>query len=380
MPAPTTQADRNIRANVNILIIKPSSLGDIVHTLPAVQLLRRHCPDASISWVVNEAYAELLDLCPDIDEVIPFRRQRWAKPRHWGEVITFIKDLRERRFDLVVDFQGLLRSSLMALLSNAPRRVGFRSAREGASLFYTEKVLLPANVSHAVDKNLFLARTLIGEAAKAEPVVLKPDHDARKRAKVLLNRPELSKPFVLAVAPAARWQSKAWPPEFFAAVLDAAAERIPTPWGCWLLGTHEERRNGEELIGKCRLAAPVNLMGEANLTTLVELLRASDALLTNDSGPMHLAAVVGVPVFALFGPTDPGLTGPYGEQHLVFRTSCEKAPCLSRECPKPENLCFQSIDADEVAGAIAGLCNQRQAARSKAGKKPGASGATPASS
>ncbi|MCF7854801.1 MAG: glycosyltransferase family 9 protein [Candidatus Pacebacteria bacterium] len=338
---------------MNILIVKPSSLGDIVHTFPAVHLVRCRYPDATIVWVVNEAYVDLVGLSPDVDEVIPFHRKDWVHPARWGEVLDFVRELRERKFDIVIDFQGLLRSACIALVTGAPRRIGFRAAREFASLLYTEKILLPANVFHAVDKNLFLVRSAleIGDNV-GDDSVFPPQHDAVKQAERLLRANELTGgSAIMAIAPAARWPSKAYASDFFARVISFVADKEPGV-RCWLVGTEDEIPVGDKVIQSCADCCPVNLMGAVNLPTLIELLRRSDVLLTNDTGPMHLAAALHVPVIALFGPTDPALTGPYGKGHLVFHGSCSHWPCFEKKCPVMQQTCITEVSEEEVAKSV----------------------------
>ena len=124
--------------HVKILIVKPSSLGDVLHALPAMSLLRRHFPDASISWLVNDTFAGIVELFPGVDEIIVFRRQRWGQLRHGFELAKFLLELRRRRFDLVIDFQGLFRSGFFTWVTGASRRIGFKAAREGHLLKYHE--------------------------------------------------------------------------------------------------------------------------------------------------------------------------------------------------------------------------------------------------
>ncbi len=337
---------------MNILIVKPSSLGDIIHTLPVVGLLRENYPDSVISWVVNDTYAELLDLCPDIDNRIVFNRKRLGRLRHCLEVFSFLHELRSHKFDIAIDFQGLLRSSLITQFSGARRRVGFRHARECAPWFYSERILLPANLHHAQDKNIFLARSALKlPESRANPGLSKSEVDIGKMRKLLRTHDVDVNIPLIAVAPAARWQTKTWPPEFFATVLSRVKveqENAVRPPIFICVGTSEERRIGESIreLFDGRL---VNLMGETDLGILTELLRHSAVLLTNDSGPMHLAAAVETPVVAMFGATDADLTGPYGERHAVFRAVCDNAPCFNRVCPNGEMRCHTTIDAGKVA-------------------------------
>lgn len=337
---------------MNILIVKPSSLGDIVHTLPAVQMLRARFPDALIAWVVNDVFTGLLSLYPGVDEVIPFQRRRWAKLCRWHEFFGFLGELRQQRYDVAIDFQGLLRSGIVTRASGAARRIGFQDAREGAGLFYTERIPVPANLRHALDRNVFLVQSAFGIAADATMPELVLPHDSVREARRLMREHGLEGDApVLAVAPGARWPSKRWPPRFFGAVLDLVAQALPSV-RCWMLGTADEAGEAGAVAQACSRARPVSLAGETDLPTLAALLRRSDALLTNDSGPMHLAAALGVPTVALFGATDPGLTGPYGEAHRVFRSTCSLAPCFSRLCLQESRPCSEGTPPDRVAEAV----------------------------
>jgi heptosyltransferase I len=339
---------------VNILIVKPSSFGDILHAFPAVELIRQAMPEAHITWVVNDTFAGIVELFPAVDEIVVFRRKRLGQLRHCFGVLSFLSDLRQRRYDVVIDLQGLLRSGLIAWFSGGRRRVGFRRCREGAHFFYSDRVLLPANLQHAADKNVFLVRSAMDIRLDLIPPILAPQHDLVKAARQAFGEHGLdtTKP-VFAVAPGSRWGTKTWPPDFFGRVLDAVAREVPDVQ-CWVLGSDDERSIGEQVVAACAVAKPENLAGETDLQTLVELLRLSTVLLTNDSGPMHLAAALGIPAAALFGPTDPQLTGPYGEGHEVFTGSCELAPCFSRECPLGSRECHTGVDSEAVAAAVIG--------------------------
>lgn len=343
---------------MNILVIKPSSLGDVVHAFPAVNLIHAHHPEATITWVVNDTYAEVVELFPYVDDVALFRRERWGKITRWHEFLAFTQDLRKRKYDLIIDFQGLFRSGFLAFLAGGQRRVGFANSREGARLFYTEKILTPANIQHAVEKNLFLAASAIGvplpEKHESLPE-MRRSHDGEKQAEILFRMHHI-KPGekVVAVAPAARWKSKMFPAEFFAKVLDQVTEKN-SDVKLWILGTEDERAVGEAVVDACHNCVPEILMGEANLVTLIEMLRRSDVLLTNDTGPMHLAAAFGCPTVALFSSTNPDLTGPYGKGHVVLQGSCKMGPCLNRECPrKNDQKC--AAETVSVAQAAAAVC------------------------
>lgn len=345
---------------MKILIIKPSSLGDVVHALPAVAMLRRAQPDAHIAWLVNDEYVPLVSLCPAVDEVIPFHRRRWARPWHVGELLGHVWQLRRQRFDLVLDLQGLLRSGLLAWCSRSPRRIGFAAAREGAPFFYTGTVRLAGSCRHAVERNLALVRAALGREngtadAEAFPPLVRPP-EVQGRVEQLLAAGGLAGAApLLAVAPATRWVSKNWPAGSYAAFLRQFLDRFPGA-GAVLLGSAGDRPDGERIAAEtARPGRVLNLMGRTSLVELLEVLHRSGALVANDSGPVHLAAAAARPTVAIFGPTDPGLTGPYGNRHVVVRGECPSGPCFSAACRRNGGTlppCLVSVRPETVLQAV----------------------------
>ncbi|MDQ0289907.1 glycosyltransferase family 9 protein [Oligosphaera ethanolica] len=335
---------------MRILVVKPSSLGDVIHTFPAVDLIRRSLPEAPrITWVVNDKLAAITALCPGIDRVVKFPRHQLASAR---ALRNFVKDLQAEPYDLAIDFQGLLRSGIISRLSKAPRRAGFKHAREGAWLFYTEKYSVPADIRHAVAKNLSLVRQVLpSDAPERRPPLAIPSAQ-RAEASALLTKLHGTGP-ILAVGFSSRWPSKNWPLAFFAAVLDECARRQPG-LRCWLLGAPNEQADGEKLRAMTIICQPTNLAGSTAVLTLAALLEQSQALLTNDSGPMHIAAALGLPCVALFGATDPTLTGPYGEEglHQIIHSQCPNSPCFQRVCPTSPGECCKGWDPAAVADTI----------------------------
>ena len=221
-----------------ILIIKPSSLGDVVHTLPVLAALRDAFPGAHIAWLVNSTFAPLLADHSLLDEVIEFDRRRYG--RMWRSLRAnlafwrFVSEIRRRRFDLVIDLQGLVRSGLLTWFSGARRRVGLADAREGAWVFYNRRVRVESGVEHAVDKNLALLRAVgVPVAAASFPLDL---HEAEREAARRLLASRAGRPVerFTAVMPGARWDSKRWQTEKLAALIDRMNEAgLPV---CVLLG------------------------------------------------------------------------------------------------------------------------------------------------
>lgn len=342
-----------------ILLIKPSSLGDIVHALPVLAALRRRWPRAHIAWLVGDAFAPLLDGHPLLDEVIRFDRRRfgrmWYSPAAFVAFWRFVAQVRRRRFELVVDLQGLIRSGLLAWFSGAGRRVGFAAAREGAWLFYTQRVRCPAQARHAVDRNRCVADALGLEreppgAPLAFPLAVSDAERAAAR-RLLADAGLPPGADVLAVLPGARWPSKQWPAERFAELIDLVDDgRRRTV----LLGAPDERALGARIAAACA-TAPLNLIGRTSLRDLVAVLSLAQRVVCCDSGPMHIAAALHRPLVAIFGPTDPARTGPYSPAARVVRRDLPCMPCLRRTCPLGHHACLRELSAETVAGALRAL-------------------------
>lgn len=335
-----------------ILLIKPSSLGDIVHALPMLAALRRRWPDAHIAWLVGASFAPLLDGHPLIDEVIRFDRKRygqmWWNPAASIAFWRFVASIRRRRFDLVIDLQGLIRSGLLSWFSGARRRVGFAHAREAAWLFYTQRVSCPPDSPHAVDRNLCVARQLGLPIDPIEFPLALTDAELERARALLAETQTDSSESITAILPGARWASKQWPARRFAEVVDTLQANGTR---CLLLGAPDDEPLGEIIMRECR-DAPVNLIGRTSLRELVALLALADRVVCCDSGPMHIAAALDRPLTAIFGPTDPNRTGPYGSRSAVVRRDLQCSPCLRRVCPLRHHACMAELDAETVLASV----------------------------
>lgn len=324
---------------MRILIIKPSSLGDVVHAMPTVNLIRSHFTNAHITWLINDSLASLLKNCPLINERIEFHREEFKRITHSPQVLGFLMRLREHNFDLVVDLQGLFRSGLMTAATRAPRRIGLSDAREGARLFYTDVV--PVKRAHAVERYLCAAKYLGCDPLPVEFQLGSSAEDSAYIDKLLAGR--VPHEPLIAVNAATRWPTKLWGNENFAALVQQLPrERVV------LTGTAADVPRTNQLCCGC-----INIAGKTNLTQLAELFRRCSVVISNDSGPMHLAAAVGTPVVAIFGPTDPALTGPYGNRHVVLRSDIPCSPCMKPRCAhKPRMECMTSVTVEQVLAAV----------------------------
>ena len=295
----------------NILIIKPSSLGDIVLTLPALSALRRNFPQARISWLVRPDFAAILEGHPDLDEIIPFDRKLLGKalynPEAFGALISLIGRLRRGRFDAVFDFQGLFRTASLGWLSGCPRRFGMAKPREYAHVFYTNKVAPALGSIHLVDHYLKMVGCAGASDVEAQ-FVLPVDPEAEKKVAHLLIGHNVNPENYAVLVPSSAHPDKCWPRESFAALADMIAERFGI--SIVTTGTSSEKSIGDE-VGKLVKTAVVNLAGQTNIRELVALFRLAKLVISNDTGPGHIAAALGVPLVILFGRTNPARVAPY---------------------------------------------------------------------
>lgn len=311
-----------------IALLKPSALGDIVHSLPVLSALRQRFPTAHISWIISSSYAPLLQGHPDLDAVLSFDRGAWRTA--WGQAVrhygSFIQHLRQARFDLVIDLQGLLRTGIMALCSGAPRRVGLATAREGSAWSCTDIIDHPRlRQLHAVERYWQIIKALGGGGLPVQfRVPLQPA--ALAWARQLLSA--LPRPW-LCLGVGARWETKRWLPEHFAALADTAQHHFGGT--VIFLGRSEEQPLAQKVARQ--LAGPVlDVAGRTDLPQLAALLSLADVMIANDSGPLHLAAALGRPVLAPYTCTSVQRHGPYGQEQRTAEAAVRCQGSYLRRC------------------------------------------------
>ncbi|HEV7403885.1 MAG TPA: glycosyltransferase family 9 protein, partial [Chthoniobacteraceae bacterium] len=338
-----------------ILLIKPTALGDVVHTVPTLVELRRRYPAAQIDWLVTPENAELVQHHPALSGVVLFDRRAFRKGlRAWTELPALLQTLRKARYDLAIDLHGQLRSAAFALATGAPVRIGFdrpgrrretpsehtpsrrvptrgwAGAREGAWLAYTHRIPIPTLEVHAVDRYLWLGELLGFTPGPAEQTLhLAPE--AIARAGQLLHKCGLGDaPFAL-LSPSTMWETKHWRAEGFAEVAQALiAEELEVV----LVGGPGDRELSRRIQAACPQAR--DLTGQTSLGELAALVRRARLCVSNDSGVAHLAVAAGVPLAAIYGPTNPVTVGPYRRPESVVRLDLPCSPCNFRklvQCP-----------------------------------------------
>ena len=342
---------------MNILIVKLSAIGDVIHTLPASNALRKAYPEARITWLVEEAAYDLVKDHPALDRVLVSKRKRWLKELQSPlflnavkEIYGFIKELRDTHYDMILDFQALLKSGILIALSRGKRKIGFGKGlehMEHSYLFLNERLPAVSMEHHALSRGLMMLNAIGIATPQVEYKLAVSDHDHQK-VDNLLRRYGLVNPgrFVV-VNPVAKWESKLWSIRKFSQL----ADRIITKYDARVVftGSLEDRQTIQQI--KAGMTKPaINLAGETTLKMLAALYAKADVVISTDTGPMHLAVAMGTTVVALFGPTAFWRTGPYGSGHQIVTAGQACAPCFKRHCPTID--CMDLISVDQVFDAV----------------------------
>lgn len=340
---------------MNILLVKTSAIGDVVHTLPALTAIRRKYPEARIDWLVEEAASEVVLGHKSLDNVLVSKRKQWVADWQAGRYAQavkgfreFVQRLRSVQYDLLIDFQGLLKSGIFVFLARAKRKVGFGKGMEHAEcswIFLDERIPAISMDEHALLRELHLVKAIgieVDEVVYNFPV----GEEHRRKVQNLLEAQGVDRAKKLvAINPMTTWQTKHWYDERF---VEVARNLKAEGMNVVFTGGPQDK---EVIADICRKVGGRvgNLAGKTSLKELAAFYQFADVLVTTDTGPMHISAAVDTPVVAIFGPTAPWRTGPYGDNHLVLQCNLECSPCLKRNCDKKE--CMNRISVDEVLSA-----------------------------
>lgn len=329
-----------------ILIVKQSSLGDIVHTFPVVHALKRCYPSCRIGWIVEQAFASLVGADPAVDTVYPIHVPSTSNPdspwyayvQAFAATVGVLRSLRasfrEEPYDLILDLHASFRSGMFALTNPGGERVGFSDARELNTWFQHRLVEVEAASMHAVEKNLLFC-SFVGCAPQAADFYLATDRADEQEADRFLQECGVRPGRIFAyVNPTARWQSKFWIGSRWAELCDRlAAAGVETVFG----GSKGDLPYIDDIVGQMTQPAVV-AAGRLSLTQSVALMKRAAVYVGLDTGPMHIAAMTGTPVVALFGPTHPERVGPYGVKNTVVQADnlaclcCRKRVCAQHDC------------------------------------------------
>jgi heptosyltransferase II len=341
---------------VRILIVQTAFLGDVVLTLPLVEMLQQHFPQAQVDVVVVPAHAAVLQQQLGIGMVIPYDKR--GTQRGIGGFAAVGRQIRARRYDLVLAPHRSLRTALLIACSGSPQRIGF--AHWLTRWAYTATVPRPVK-GHEIERNLHLL-TALGLRVLPSAVRLKlcVSPAARQRATAYFSRGGIgSKDVVVGLIPGSQWGTKRWPAERFAALIDYLAGRPGLR--CALFGGPQDRPLAEAILAIC--TAPVlDLIGQTPLQELSAYLERCAVVVSNDTGPMHIATAVGRPIVALFGPTTPDMGfAPYGVPWEEASVALACRPCHAhgpQYCPLSHWRCMMELSVEHVAASVQRLLSQ----------------------
>ena len=353
---------------MKILIVKLSAIGDVIHTLPALTALRRHYPDAQIDWLVEDAASDLVEGHAALSRALVLRRREFVKLVKVGRFpsaarlfLSLLLQLRRTRYDLILDLQGLLKSSLWIFLARGRRKAGFGQGMEHSEkshLFLNERIPAISMEIHALDRGLYLLRALgISESEVRYDVPIGNEEEKTAEQFLVESGVRLDRPFV-AINPMAKWPTKLWTPRRFEELAERLLEK---GFQVVFTGSREDRPLIDEMVRRLG-SSVIRLDGRTSLKVLAAVYRSASVVVSTDTGPMHLAAAVGTPVVALFGPTAPWRTGPYGEGHVVLRAGVSCSPCFNKSCKTADldpMACMNRITVEQVAEAVARLGAER---------------------
>ncbi|MFO8090291.1 MAG: glycosyltransferase family 9 protein [Desulfatiglandaceae bacterium] len=350
------ELNRNLEAPQSILIIKLSAIGDVVHSLPVLEVLRNAYPDARIDWVVEETAADIIDGHPAVDGVIVSPRKSLSRAAAAGNVpgclrdaARFISRLRSIHYDLVIDLQGLLKSGILVGLARGRRKVGMNDSREGAGFFLSEPAFPVERDIHAIDRYLSVAAGLGCDVSTWDGALPVTKSD-REKAGRLLDAAGIGDQRFIAVNPVAKWETKLWIPGRFSRLCDRIVQEMEC--NVVLTGGGSDAAYIEGIVSNMSMPA-VNLVGRTGLRELACIYERAAVLVTTDTGPMHIAAAMKCPVVALFGPTSPVRTGPYGTGHKVASSGAPCSPCFKKKCHDPH--CMSGIGVNDIFESVSSL-------------------------
>jgi len=322
-----------------ILIIKPSALGDIVHTLPFLAAIRKQFPDAKIDWVVASGLHTFLEDHPMINRLWIFKKDQWRRLKNikttLREISEFKKGLKAAQYDVSIDLSGLLRSGIITYFSNAKIKLGFKESDEGSPFFYTHKIHGSMNI-HAIDRYLEIAKFMGCSVDKIEYPFAPHDH----HPPILNTLPEKYS----VMSPSAGKPANRWPAQKFGQL--AAKLDLPTV----VIASKSEADIAQKVVDHSNGKA-ISVAGKTGLKDLLAVIENACFFVCNDTGPMHIAAALNIPVFAIFGPANPVRTGPYGTIHTVISENLDCSPCYAQK-PCDDFKCMENIHVERVFDMI----------------------------
>ncbi|MDR4503392.1 MAG: glycosyltransferase family 9 protein [Candidatus Scalindua sp.] len=343
-----------------ILIVRLSALGDVVDVLPALRSLRSHFPNSEIAWLVEDRACNILSGHPDIDKIIVFPRKRWQRNilhlhtffETVSDMVSFYRNLRNERYDFVLDFHGNLKSGIMTILTGAENRIGFGKGhcKEFNYLFTKYHITPPRKRIHRIERNLTLLSSLNIDTGFLKPE-LPISIQCHEYVSAFLETKQVSSKPIILVHPctSAYGAYKRWSTSNYALL----ADMILTNFDAHVIFTWgpNELDIIDEIVGKMKNTAIVAC--ETTIKQLVELIRQADLFIGGDTGPLHIASTLCIPTVAIFGPKDPAIYGPYNGNSIIVSKELPCSPCRQRTCS--DTKCITTILPEEVFDSVSKL-------------------------
>lgn len=346
---------------VNILIIRLSAIGDVVHVLPALRSLRSHFPESKISWLVEDKASDILTDYPDIDDVIVFPRKKWQgeilKTKKTlnilSDILSFYKKLRKEQYDLVIDFQGNLKSGIMNLITGSANRIGFGRGycKEFNYLSTQYQSYPPGKKMHRIKKNLSLLKDLGIENKFQRPELPVSKAEEEYISKFINTNISPLLPIIIVHPGTSKFGSyKQWPAQNYSLladmILDTYKANMIFTWGPNEFGVVKEivKNMKHKAFPACETKT---------IKQLIELIRRARLFIGGDTGPLHIASILDIPVIGIYGPKDPEIYGPYNGKAIVIKKDVPCSPCTKRTCSDP--ICMTSILPEDVFRGVSKL-------------------------
>ncbi len=341
----------SIRPPKKLLIVLHGAIGDVTRALPLAVRIKRAWPQVELSWAVEPLSRGLVEGHPAVDRVFLFDR-----PKGFRAYRSFVRELINEKFDLVLDLQRHFKSGVTAFMTRAPRRIGFhpRSAKEFNWLFNSEYVSAVPNFSPKIQHY-----QLFGDALGIPPLEplefgLKAEAADLARMEALIAEVAGDEVTIaehrVGLIVGSSWKSRFWTVEHYVKLIETARSSLGlVPL---LIGGKGELEFGNEVIARLPSGAAINLIGRTALADLVPLFSSIRVAVGSDSGPMHIAAAVGTPVISLWGSTSPKRSAPYGSEQYVLQSAIGCSPCYRRECPGVGTLCMKAIPSRAVIAQL----------------------------
>lgn len=341
---------------MKFLIIKTSSLGDIIHSFPVISYLKQKFPNCIIDWVAEEQCAELIESHPHIDKTLRINTKSWRKSllsrQTWQEIAAFRKKIQKENYDCIFDLQGNIKSGLLTFLANGNFKVGFgfKTVPEWPNLFFNNKRFDPAKNGNIRQDYLSIARQYFNDPSPfcEQPVFLKTENANLKKIESLLSHPVLCKEKKIMVCPGSTWINK----QMTTSTLLSLLKQISASSSCSFLfvwGTQEELTIADELHQHFSSSLLVDKMP---LPALQNLMHRMDLVIAMDSLPLHLAGTTSTPTFGIFGPSSSSKYKPAGTIHHAFQGVCPYGRTFEKRCPIlrscPTGACIREVSANDV--------------------------------